>query len=169
MVRVTHVHVANHAGKRELSPDRINGAPPAKKPLLEESQGTARPMGVTNSVVSTPATPTVAAPSAPAPTAPAPAPAVPQPTAAATATAAPTQPNAPAGGAAGAKAPGMLPMGKGSGIDLRAEEEAARRAQRSAVGNIKFAGNASRARHTDLFGEVAMRNRLNQIGELRSH
>lgn len=60
----------------------------------------------------------------------------------------------------------MLPMGKGSGIDLRAEEEAARRAQRSAVGNIKFAGNASRARHTDLFGEVAMRNRLNQIGKL---
>ncbi|EJT47100.1 hypothetical protein A1Q1_04174 [Trichosporon asahii var. asahii CBS 2479] len=150
-------------GKRELSPDRINGAPPAKKPLLEESQGTPRPMGVTNPVVSTAATPTVAAPSAPAPTAPAAAPAAPQPTAAAVAAPAPTPANATAGGAAGTKAPGMLPMGKGSGIDLRAEEEAARRAQRSAVGNIKFAGNASRARHTDLFGEVAMRNRLNQI------
>lgn len=57
------------------------------------------------------------------------------------------------------------PMGKGNGIDLRAEEEAARRAfARSAVGNIKFAGNMSRARNTDLFGEVALRTRLNQIG-----
>lgn len=70
------------------------------------------------------------------------------------------------GAASGSAQPGgLLPMGRGQGIDLRAEEEAQRRAFRSAVGNTKFAGNASRARHTDLFGEPKLRKRLNEIGE----
>lgn len=55
-------------------------------------------------------------------------------------------------------------MGRGQGIDMRAEEEAARRAVRSNVGNIKFAGSLSRARRTDLFGEQALRARLNHLG-----
>ncbi|TXT11034.1 hypothetical protein VHUM_01785 [Vanrija humicola] len=57
-------------------------------------------------------------------------------------------------------------MGRGQGIDLRAEEEAARRAfSRSAVGNLRYAGENSRARHTDLFGEQALRARLSQLAQ----
>ncbi|KAL1410184.1 hypothetical protein Q8F55_004189 [Vanrija albida] len=60
----------------------------------------------------------------------------------------------------------LLPMGRGQGIDLRAEEEAARRAfSRSAVGNIRYAGENSRARQTDLFGEQALRGRLSQLAQ----
>lgn len=55
-------------------------------------------------------------------------------------------------------------MGRGQGIDLRAEEEAARRAARSAVGGARFAGSGSRAKHTDLLGEQVLRGRLNRIG-----
>ncbi|KLT41055.1 hypothetical protein CC85DRAFT_297230 [Cutaneotrichosporon oleaginosum] len=54
-------------------------------------------------------------------------------------------------------------MGRGQGIDLRAEEEAARRAARSAVGGARFAGSGSRAKHTDLLGEQALRARLHRI------
>ncbi|GMK54534.1 hypothetical protein CspeluHIS016_0111200 [Cutaneotrichosporon spelunceum] len=59
--------------------------------------------------------------------------------------------------------PTMLPMGRGQGIDLRAEEEAARRAARSAVGGARFAGSGSRAKHTDLLGEQVLRARLNRL------
>lgn len=55
-------------------------------------------------------------------------------------------------------------MVRGQGFDMRAEDEAARRAVRSTVGNVRYAGLASRARQTDLFGEKALRKRLNDIG-----
>ncbi|BEI80199.1 hypothetical protein CcaverHIS002_0107280 [Cutaneotrichosporon cavernicola] len=59
--------------------------------------------------------------------------------------------------------PITLPMGRGQGIDLRAEEEAARRAARSAVGGARFAGSGSRAKQTDLLGEQVLRVRLNRL------
>ncbi|WOO78907.1 uncharacterized protein LOC62_02G002446 [Vanrija pseudolonga] len=60
----------------------------------------------------------------------------------------------------------LATMGRGQGIDLRAEEEAARRAfSRSAVGNLQYAGENSRARQTDLFGEQALRARLSQLAQ----
>jgi hypothetical protein len=81
-------------------------------------------------------------------------------------------PPPPASAAAGPSAPrppaAMLPMGRGQGIDMRAEEEAARRAARSAVGGAKFAGSGSRAKQTDLLGEQVLRARLHRIGERSS-
>lgn len=69
-------------------------------------------------------------------------------------------PGSPDKGAARA----LLPMGRGQGIDYRAEEEAQRRALRSTVGNMRYAGDLSRARNTDLFGEAAFRQRWQKLG-----